>query len=166
MSIGQRLKVFRKKYNLTQKDIAQLMGIDQPAIVKYEKDISSIPIDKLVNIAKEYKLNINWLILGKGNIVSEYTSYNDKPIEIADIDLNKGQALRILEKITDINCDVIRTAEKISVTNLKVAETNSDAVKANQEANILMAALNDKISTTNDKVAETNAKLTEKLLTI
>ncbi len=53
MTIGERIKMLRKKKLLTQEEIAKQLNIGKQAIHKYENGIvTNIPLDKLETIAK------------------------------------------------------------------------------------------------------------------
>ncbi len=61
---GLRLKEFRKKYKLTQNDLAKKLGISQATIVSYEKGKNLIATLFLYDICKKYHVSADYL-LGK-----------------------------------------------------------------------------------------------------
>lgn len=53
MSIGCRIKIKRKELNLTQEDVAKVVGVTKQTIQKYENNIiTNIPSDKIELLAK------------------------------------------------------------------------------------------------------------------
>ena len=56
-TIGQRIGRFRKEKGLTQKELAEALGVSQPVVSDYEKDVIRIPADMVVEIAKTLKVS-------------------------------------------------------------------------------------------------------------
>jgi len=63
----QRLKDFRKKYNMTQQDLAEQLGIVRTAIANYETGRTSPDPETLSLIADIFNTSTDYL-LGKTNI--------------------------------------------------------------------------------------------------
>lgn len=59
--LGNNMKLIRTKNNLSQENIAELLGVTQACITRYEKGIISISIPNLYKFAKELKISINEL---------------------------------------------------------------------------------------------------------
>ena len=57
-----RLKDIREDNDLFQKDIAELLNIDQSNYSKYELEKINIPIDTLHNLADYYNTSIDYLL--------------------------------------------------------------------------------------------------------
>ena len=60
--VGNNIKKIRNEHNLSQENIAKLLRISQPAVNKYEKGKSAIPIDNLYILSKEFNISIDQLI--------------------------------------------------------------------------------------------------------
>ncbi len=56
------LKEFRKKYKLSQKEVAESIGIDQRQWSRYENEINELPIRYLKQICTIYKVSADWLL--------------------------------------------------------------------------------------------------------
>lgn len=56
------LKEFRKKYKLSQKDVAESIGIDQRQLSRYENGINELPIRYLKQICIIYNVSADWLL--------------------------------------------------------------------------------------------------------
>ncbi|HFU4345535.1 TPA: helix-turn-helix domain-containing protein [Streptococcus suis] len=78
MGFPERLKALRLEANLTQKDIAQTIGISQPAYADWEKGKKKPTPDKLPTIAKIFNVSTDFL-LGNTNNVEED--------ELADVEM-------------------------------------------------------------------------------
>ena len=57
-----RLKQFRQKYNLTQAEAAESIGIDQRQWSRYENEVNELPIRYLKEICIKYKVSANWML--------------------------------------------------------------------------------------------------------
>ena len=57
-----RLGDIRKDRDLSQKDIAKLLGTSQVQYSRYEMGIRLLPIDKLVMLAKYYNVSTDYLL--------------------------------------------------------------------------------------------------------
>nr|DAX96761.1 MAG TPA: Helix-turn-helix XRE-family like protein [Caudoviricetes sp.] len=59
------LRAIRTNYSLTAKEVAEKIGIHQQTLLKYEHDSSKIPMDLLTKLADFYKVDLNFIFLGK-----------------------------------------------------------------------------------------------------
>lgn len=57
-----RLKELRKKYNYTQKYVANILEISQTQYYKLENNFSNISYDKLNKLANLYNTSIDYLL--------------------------------------------------------------------------------------------------------
>ena len=65
MSFGKRLKVARKEKKLTQEYVANLLGIDDTTISKYENDKSELDNETLNRLCELYGINTHWVHTGE-----------------------------------------------------------------------------------------------------
>lgn len=68
---GSRLKEFRKALSLTQIEFAKKLNVSNGHVSDLEKDRKNITESLLKLLNYEFKLNINWLITGKGEMFQE-----------------------------------------------------------------------------------------------
>ncbi|MGF3072778.1 helix-turn-helix transcriptional regulator [Facklamia sp. P13069] len=59
------LKASRTNAGLTSKQVAEMVGIHQQTLLKYEKDSSKIPIDLLNKLSIIYQIKSDDIFLGK-----------------------------------------------------------------------------------------------------
>ena len=78
-----RFKLLRKELNLSQKEMAKELGVPITMISKYECGKIKPGADMLIKIAITYKVNLNWLLLGIGNMFIESQQIEDNHFEIA-----------------------------------------------------------------------------------
>lgn len=58
---GWRLKALRKKRGLSQKAVADRLGVDRAAISAYERNIATPRIDVLENLALLYRTSVDYI---------------------------------------------------------------------------------------------------------
>lgn len=91
---GMKIKRLREKANLTQKQIAEFLSIDQSLVSKFEKGERSISSDTLNRLAALFCCPISALVSDE-NIVPAYTiAFRTTTIDNADLN-----ALTVINKI-------------------------------------------------------------------
>ena len=77
IQIGQKLKQLRNIYGISQKTLADYLGITQQNIVRYETGSVSIPFSAIVKICSFFNIsNINYLIAKPGSFEELIYSIN------------------------------------------------------------------------------------------
>lgn len=71
MPIKERFKLLRKKIKLTQKELANILHINQSTIQAYENGKAFPSSKKLEILFREFNININWIITGEGEMFLE-----------------------------------------------------------------------------------------------
>lgn len=64
---GKRVKELRKAKKLTQEQMAEKLNIYVDHLGKIERGVSGASIDLLVQIAVDFNVSLDYLILGKSN---------------------------------------------------------------------------------------------------
>ena len=77
MEFSERLKILRKQAQLTQVDVAEKLGISQPAYASWERGIKKPTQENLVKIAQLLNVSVDYLV---GN--SDYTEDKLDNIEL------------------------------------------------------------------------------------
>ena len=57
-----RIKQFRQAHNISQAQVARLLGITQQQYFKYEKGVNELPIRYLTEICRAYGISADWLL--------------------------------------------------------------------------------------------------------
>ena len=58
----KRLRDLREDHDLTQKQVADMLGIQQTVYSRYERGYQTIPREHLIKLADFYKVNIDYII--------------------------------------------------------------------------------------------------------
>lgn len=92
-SVGARIREAREKSEMTQQDIAQIMGLSRAAVAQWESDTTSPSIHKVGEIAKLLSTSPQWLAFGvslepkvvyqspAGSVNVPEVMFGDKPTE-------------------------------------------------------------------------------------
>ena len=73
--IATRMREIRKKNNLTQKDIAEILGLSRSVYSRVEVNSYTPNLDHVIAFGKHFKVDLNWLVFGiksGNNIAMEY----------------------------------------------------------------------------------------------
>ncbi len=71
---GQRLKVLRKAMGLSQIELGEALRINASAISQMETNRINPSLDTLMLLSKTFKVNLHWLLTGKGQMFEEAVS--------------------------------------------------------------------------------------------
>lgn len=80
MEIGQSIYKIRNNANLTQEQFAEIFGVSQQAVQKWESGSAVPDIEKIVKIAKYFDISLDSLVMGNDNRLVE--------------DMNKSEMLK------------------------------------------------------------------------
>lgn len=86
-SIGKKIKDARTKKNMTQLELADIVGVSYQAVSNWERGNTMPDITKLPDIAKALELNIADLLGDNeaANAINKVTSDNDTPLSASEI---------------------------------------------------------------------------------
>ena len=77
MTIGKSINKLRADSNLSQEQFASIFDVSQQSVQKWESEISSPSLEKLIQISKYFGVSLDALILGNDNrIVEEMKNTN------------------------------------------------------------------------------------------
>lgn len=65
MMLAANIREFRKKKGLTQKELAQILGVSRESVVKYELDQSRPSVESLIILAEQFEVTLDRLVLGR-----------------------------------------------------------------------------------------------------
>lgn len=81
MTLGNKLSKLRKENNITQEQLADMLGVSRQAISKWESDSAYPETEKLLRLGRLYNCSMDYLLKDE---IEEQTSAN-KPSSLADL---------------------------------------------------------------------------------
>lgn len=121
MSVGNRIKEFRKIKNMKQGELAELLGIPQSNLARYENDGVNFTAEKLKQFYN-LGINVNWLLTGEGEIFLPQMIKNAHSDDINHINYNKDKDLIFLnDKELLINQEGYKDTIQIPLMDIKVS---------------------------------------------
>ncbi len=86
-TLGKRILYLRKKYNLTQKQLADATGLQRGNLSHYEKDKIKPSAEAIIALAGFLKVSTDWLLIGteRSKDDSLFIDLNEK--EILEVEL-------------------------------------------------------------------------------
>lgn len=66
--IGKRVRKIRLQKGISQEQFGELIGIKKAAVSKIENGDSSLSRSNLISICKQFNINEEWLLYGKGEM--------------------------------------------------------------------------------------------------
>ena len=98
--IAERIRVLRG--DKTQKEFAKAINIKHQYISNYENNIVNPTTDFYIKVAKALKVNINWLLLGEGEIYGTIIN-------------NKHDEEKLILKIKELEAELDRKNKMIDL---------------------------------------------------
>ncbi|MBQ3420101.1 MAG: helix-turn-helix transcriptional regulator [Romboutsia sp.] len=121
MKIGEVIRIYRKKENLTQEQIANYLNVSAPAVNKWENGISYPDIELLAPLARILKIDVNMLLSFNVELTKEeirnFLEQISRTVSEDGIDEGFKKAVHFIKKYP--NCDnlVIHVAESMNMHN-------------------------------------------------
>lgn len=120
MTLGEKLKDIRKRFGLSQEQLAEVMNVSRQAITKWESDVGMPDVSNLQELSKVFGLTVDYLLnddnqlpalvmrkeLDKDKYKSKFDSYSEilkeyygEPYEIYV--LSRSKNMNFFERIID-----------------------------------------------------------------
>lgn len=110
MSLGKRLRTWRDYLGLSQTGFADLSGVHDVQIKKYETNVS-IPGGKVLEKFATTGLNVHWLLTGNGTMCSEEIESpsfsKDLPSSLEKYSDQLGALMNTLAQIDDAKKEIL-----------------------------------------------------------
>lgn len=88
---GDRLRRLRKNRDITQSQLADVIGVVPSAVGKYERIPQSYPsVEALIKIAEFFGVSIDYLLLGVQNVPSVENNLNGQMLNSSFVQANHG----------------------------------------------------------------------------
>ncbi|MFZ4545864.1 MAG: hypothetical protein ACOYN4_00435 [Bacteroidales bacterium] len=88
MCINNRFRIFRKKYDINQAQLADWLGIGRSTVTGYEKEGTKIPEYVKIILGYKYRLNIDWLETGNGEMLISDIKEQEKIEKLTKVEEN------------------------------------------------------------------------------
>ncbi len=95
MSLSERIKEARKALNMGQKEFAVKLEIIYQSVSKYERGEIKPTAELMTKLAETYKININWLLTGNGEMFLDQEKRAKEPK-----DDGFDEIIKALQKLT------------------------------------------------------------------
>ncbi|MBQ7705374.1 MAG: helix-turn-helix transcriptional regulator [Selenomonadaceae bacterium] len=115
MTVGESLKRFRKAFKLTQKEVADVLGVKQQSYVYETKDVTP-SVNVIIKLADHYDVSTDYL-LGRTDNPRPLTTSNEPQELTADNELT--------EENQSLKADVQTLKEDIAILKAAVAKMAS-----------------------------------------
>ena len=76
MTLGQTIKYYRTKFNLSQSELGDQIGVSRQAVTKWETDTGIPDINNIQSLAKIFHISIDTLLLSDHHVQSLHESKN------------------------------------------------------------------------------------------
>lgn len=118
MTVGERIKLLRKKKNLTQEELSFEIGISRQTISKWEKDVVLPDLENSRLLCNYFNITLDYLLKGEDNQKQYDKNYSFKTTLILIIILSFGIVLMIVSFIfllvNDRNVNVESGSSKLN----------------------------------------------------
>ena len=68
MTLGQKLKEIRKRFGLSQEQLAEIMNVSRQAITKWENDVGLPDISNLQELSKVFGITVDYLLNNENSL--------------------------------------------------------------------------------------------------
>ena len=118
IQLANNLKYLRKKHNLTQTTLSQILNISRQAYSNYETSKRTPDLDSLLQLTTFYQVNLNDLVLGN---LQDTTFYSDKVSEtVVPYTFVKDKKNGNTIYLTDEELDLITQFRTLSKENKQI----------------------------------------------
>lgn len=93
MSIGERISTLRQEHNLSQGQLASLLGVSRQAVSKWENDQTSPDTLRLIKLADALETEVEYLATGVKPV------YQSPPITVKVV--KKVDQVKVVEKVVE-----------------------------------------------------------------
>jgi transcriptional regulator with XRE-family HTH domain len=132
---GQRIKMLRERLKLQQNELARALDILPSSLCAFEKGERNPTYEFLARIAAQYSVNLNWLVIGKGEIFTNRRQNENSLFMNLDFGEQTQPVIRLIKMLNDsplVRLTILAFAAKFMLANENLI--NKD-IKLNKEKN-------------------------------
>lgn len=82
MTTGEKIAILRKKKNLTQEQLAEVLGVARQSVSRWEMDVAFPETEKLIKLGKLLDCSIDFLLNEEKQVVPEQNATNISPKDV------------------------------------------------------------------------------------
>ena len=120
MSFSENLKYIRKKRNITQEDLADLLSVSRQAVSRWESELGYPETETLLLLAKELNVSLDYLFSDRCRMVrSENTkrvSKIDTYLNCAEVFAHRSTCIKRKYGAVIVKDDVVISTQKLTIT--------------------------------------------------
>ncbi len=120
--IGERVSLLRKEFNLTQRELAEILGVTGPSVLAAERTShGSLVMEATIFFAETFQVNPAWIFLKDNTEVSKFLSQTakQKSFDITDMDISLQAPGVIAEKLRMQVMVLLKSVDKLMELNGK-----------------------------------------------
>jgi transcriptional regulator with XRE-family HTH domain len=99
MDFKERFSMIRKALKKSQSDLAKILGVDQKTISHWETGRNEPPLEALRTFSNLFKININWLLTGKGYMFQEEPKITELKQALVSFGLKQEEANLVVDEL-------------------------------------------------------------------
>jgi len=126
MTLGQKLKEIRKRFGLSQEQLAEIMNVSRQAITKWENDLGLPDVSNLQELSKVFGITVDYLLNDENQLPAlsmkkelDKDKYNNKLTMFSNVlqeyypepwkiyVLRREKKMNLVEKIIDFFVDIM-----------------------------------------------------------
>ena len=85
MTIGERIKTYRKEKGLSQEQLAEILNVSRQAITKWESEKGLPDIENLIVLSKTFGVSLDEMVGEDGSFQEKISSQNRRKVNIMTI---------------------------------------------------------------------------------
>ena len=105
MSFGEKLSEIRKDRGIKQKALADILGIGDDMLSKYERGVHTMPDNLKIVVAKYFNISLDYLI----GVIDEQIPYNRDDIVVLPTGFPKESIHKVKEYVRLLNLDAAQS---------------------------------------------------------
>lgn len=127
-TIYTRLAELREDLDLTQEQLAEILGVSTKMVSNYETGTNALPIDKALILSEKYGYSLDWLYK---RCNSNFDNHNDFLIDIRELVYRKDN--KIYFSISDSYWNYIKNINSIRHSDKTQGERRREIFRLNKE---------------------------------
>lgn len=133
MDIGLRLKSFRQKLQIQQKDMAAAMKVASSYLSEIENGKGNPGPEFFVRLASLYNINMNYLFLGKGDMLIDNQTKEKKTVDLDGFVETVEDVTWLLDKSVYLRNMILSSINKILYDERNLIKDNIKKVLTKEE---------------------------------